>query len=111
MIDDNTSIVEAALDNWARCNRSGGIRLGYPTKSIGLHCGGASTVDTFDNTCDDLDLAAGDAMDTIIGDLSMPERSAIYHRWLGCRKMAEYENSLSDAYDKILLQINKKGLI
>ena len=104
-------LVARHLDNWARWHRKPSKKLGYPTKAMVALGGGQSVSGVFDEMCEDADNHAAEIIDTIVNDLKLDQKSAVYHKWLGCViRVRDQAKSLADAYDAIDVQINMRGL-
>jgi hypothetical protein len=108
---DNT-IVEHYLENWVKWQKAGdSSRLGYPKRSNGIVSGGQSTHGVFEEICDDLDRAAAEIIDTLVHDMELHHRGAIYHVWLGCNIIVRNEAEvLSEAYLILNTGIERRGL-
>lgn len=89
--------------------RRGDIKMGYPARSVGL-CSGY-TSKSFDEFCEELDMAIAKAMDSAIEALPPNRRMAIHHRYLHAvyRFPRGYEQALSDAREALILAMRRKG--
>lgn len=100
------------LENWAEWMKRDAHRLGYPAKSLRIASGGESGIDEFECMCEDADSNAASMLDAIIDSISLPQRTAINHKWL---KVSHHyptqELDLDEAYTAIIKIANKKGLV
>jgi len=93
------TILERLLSNWAEYMKTGGVKLGYPSKSLGISSGGQSVVNAFEHECEVQDENAARIMDTLVHDLPSNQRGVIYHHWLGCIiRVRNGEEVLLEAY-------------
>lgn len=106
------SIVERHLENWSEWHRRSSNNLGYPKRAI-VACGGGQSVSgVFEEMCEDADRRAAEIMEVLVNDLSIDQKSAIHHHWLGCViRVRNQEKSLSDAYTVLEIKISARGLI
>lgn len=103
--------LEIWRDSYKHQNIEKEFQLGYPSQSLVLCSGGASSVDTFDNMCDELDAKTAIAMDAMIDSLKFPHRDAIRHQWLGeAKKWPTHEMDYADALDVLMRLAEKRGL-
>lgn len=71
---------EQLLHQWARWMRHASEVRGYPSRSCGIQCGGASK--SLDELGDEMDAQLVRSMDAVIADLPHVERAAVHHQWL-----------------------------
>lgn len=104
--------VVALLEDWAAWQRGFRLKLGYPTKSTGLECGGSSS--TFDDLCDRADAAQMQWVDACVQDLSAVQRAAVMRRY-GVAAVFRfprhnYESVLCDAHIALMSAFRRKGI-
>lgn len=105
-------LVERHLDNWAEWQRTSSTNLGYPKRAMVASGCGQSVSGIFEELCCAADKHAAEVMDTLINDLALDQRSAIFHHWLGCViRVRNQQKSLEDAYDVLIVKINGRGLV
>jgi hypothetical protein len=100
------------LGNWADWMQYPSHRLGYPSQSMCMSSGGASGEDEFEIMCEGADVACAISMDSVIDSLSMPQRTAINHKWL--RVAHHYPTQILDydeALDSIIRLCLKRGVM
>ncbi|CAB4187571.1 hypothetical protein UFOVP1155_39 [uncultured Caudovirales phage] len=104
--------VERQLGNWAdwhKADRS--LNLGYPKRAMVASGGGQSVEGVFEDHCNKADRYAAEIMETLVHDLALNQRGAIYHHWLGCViRVRDQEKSLFDGYDVLIVKIAERGL-
>lgn len=76
---ERESRLEFHLRNWARWMRSGGMAKSLPGHSVGFVSGNSQT---FEDICEDVDLASAIKMDALIRGLSPVEQCAILNVYL-----------------------------
>lgn len=70
------------LEDWARWMHGYRMKLGFPSKSVGLESGYVSQ--TFEDMCDKEDSKRMIVVDCAVNDLESPTlKAAIHHRYLG----------------------------
>lgn len=97
----NIDHLEDLLGKWAAdMKHSDSHKLGYPSKSIGLSGGGAST--SFDDLFDTMTGTHVRTIDAIIHSLEPRQQNAIYAKWLGAKpeELQNYHYNL--AIDNLL---------
>lgn len=96
---------------WRAWHKRGEIKLGYPSRSIGLASGYVSK--SFDEFCEELDKAIAHAMDSIIEEELPPsQRAAMYHRYLHAVfhfPRGNYQECLNQALEAISVAMKRKG--
>lgn len=103
--------VEHQLANWADWHRNSSTNLGYPTKAMVALGGGQSVEGVFEYFCECADRHAAEVMETLVNDLLITERTAVYHHWLGCKiKPDNQEQALEDAYCRLAVKMGGRGL-
>lgn len=104
-------LVTRHLANWADWQRNSSTNLGYPKRALVAMGGGQSVEGVFEECCLEADRAAAEIMDTLVHDLQLNHRSAIYRRWLGCTIIIRNaEQTLSEAYSILSTKISRRGL-
>ena len=102
----------AVLEDWAAWQAGYNPRLGYPSHSLGISTGGAST--SFDEMCESMDLEICRKVDTAIYDLDLPKRSAIFRRYLASVfqfRRLDYKTLLQQAHEELLDSLIRKHVI
>lgn len=100
------------LEDWADWQRGYRLKLGYPTKSAGLECGGGSS--SFDDLCDASDAEVMGKVDVCVNDLPPIHKAAILKRY-GVAAVfrfprQNYEQVLCDAHMSLVEAFAKKGV-
>lgn len=102
------------LQNWAKWMRAASMRLGYPSKSAGLQCGGISGEDAFDHMCEEADSYAAKASDSSIESLAPREQGVIHHFYLHAvyrfRGQRPTREMLEEATKLFWREAQKRGL-
>lgn len=99
------------MANWADYMKQPSSKLGYPSKSLCMSSGGSSGEDEFDIMCEEVDTKCAQAIDSIIDSISLPQRTAINHTWLGVKHCyPTQELDLDEAYQSIKRIADKRGL-
>lgn len=96
------------LDDWALWQKFDNHKLGYPSKSLGMISGGASTSDAFEEMLSVMDMNNVRVIDACIHSLMPEQRDAIYTRYLKTRKSPNYEDLLGLAFDNLLNMAGKR---
>jgi hypothetical protein len=109
----NTQRLLWQLANWADwMKQTDSHKLGYPSKAAMISTGGGSSDDEFEIMCDESDTRCAKTMDGIIDSISMAQRTAINHHWLGvahCYPTQEMDYEL--ALEAIGKLAEKRGLV
>lgn len=108
----NRERVEIHLEAWRDYMRTDKTKLGYPSKSLMIATGGASSGNAFEIMCEEMDETIVRAIDAIIDSLRNPERVAIYHHWLQDKHF--YPTQAMDyeiALETIAKIADRKGII
>ena len=89
------------LDSWARWMRLDNHRLGYPSKSIMISTGGASSENAFEEMVDESDKRNVIILDAIITGLPTEQKEAIYFKHLGAKEPFASEFKYQEAMDSL----------
>lgn len=111
IIDESINRLIADLEDWARWSMCYRLRIGFPSRSIGLSSGFASQ--TFDEMCEQADSTRCRVLDTMIDDLSPAQRQAIHRRYLHAVYRFPRENyaeMLAQAHEELLKGGAGRGL-
>jgi hypothetical protein len=98
MLDTNRLL--EILDGWAQWMKKPTHRLGFPSRSLVMSSGGASTEDSFNELILTQDQDNIRIIDTLIHNLPPEQQDALYHRYLSSKKPFAYEYKLSLAIDR-----------
>ena len=100
------------LNEWARWQKGYRLKLGYPSKAIGLESGYVSH--TFEDLCDEADNSRLRIVDCAVNDLESPtQKAAIHHRYLGTVVRFPRNNLpelLLEAHLEIMKNLRKRGI-
>jgi hypothetical protein len=96
------------LDGWALWMQQPNSKLGFPSKSIGLSSGGASTEDSFNELISIQDTNNIRILDTIIHNLPQEQQDALYHCYLNAKKPFAFEYKYELALDNLLTLAGRK---
>lgn len=103
----------ALLEDWARWQQGYRVRLGYPSRSIGM---ASNASQDFDELCESVDQATLRIIDaTIQEDLLPAECCAVLRRygvsavWRFPRN--NYEQMLCQAHEKLMVLLPRKGVM
>lgn len=99
------------LQDWRDWMQRSGSKLGYPSKSIGIVSGGASSHDAFSEMLEASDYNTVRAIDAIISSLPKEQAQAINARWLDSLKPNNYAIVLDMAYDNLLTMAERRGVV
>lgn len=100
--------------NW-KATEGGVVTLGYPKRSAGFDCGGASTEDTFDHLVESADKRTGAVADSILDDMSR-DGLTIQVMAIWCRyyadvwRMRQPYETLFDGAIEFLIRARRKGI-
>lgn len=100
------------LANWASwMRRDAGFERGYAGRASG-GLRGNGTHGSFDEECYAVDLRCAKATDTLIDDLSSPQKVAVYHFNLGglTHGLLDIEGAYADACDKLRRELTRRGI-
>ena len=103
--------VVGLLEDWAAWQKGFRMKLGYPTKSAGMACSGASS---FEDLCDESDNEVMRKVDACVSDLPAIQGAAVLRRY-GVAAVfrfprANYEDVLCDAHLALMGMFAKKGV-
>lgn len=106
---------EEVMHNWARFQKHGGVKLGYPARSTGLSTGGASQPsDELLEPIDFQDVLAADAAIEDLRKAHMAHYSAIQHAYLAAvyqfRKTFDFDKTLAEAKDMLRRRLTARGI-
>jgi hypothetical protein len=104
----NTNRLLEILDGWAQWMKKPTHRLGFPSRSLVMSSGGASTEDSFNELILTQDQDNIRIIDTLIHNLPPEQQDALYHRYLSSKKPFAYEYKLSLAIDNLLTIASRK---
>ena len=104
----NTNRLLEILDGWAQWMKKPTHRLGFPSRSLVMSSGGASTEDSFNELMLTQDQDNIRIIDTLIHNLPPEQQDALYHRYLSSKKPFAYEYKLSLAIDNLLTIASRK---
>ena len=90
------------LEDWSDWMKYDSHRLGYPSKSLGIVGGGASSHESFEIMVDEADKKNIVTLNAIINSLEKEQRESVYARYLGSKKPMYYELKLGFAMDNLL---------
>jgi hypothetical protein len=109
----NIDRLEWHLENWVKLMQHGDShKLGYPSKSLCMMGGGAIGEDDSEIMGEEADTVAANALDAIIDSISLPQRTAVNHHWLGVwHHYPTQELDLDEAYTAIMKLADKRGLV
>jgi hypothetical protein len=106
MLDTNRLL--EILDGWAQWMKKPTHKLGFPSRSLVMSSGGASTEDSFNELILTQDQDNIRIIDTLIHNLPPEQQDALYHRYLSSKKPFAYEYKLSLAIDNLLTIASRK---
>jgi hypothetical protein len=106
MLDTNRLL--EILDGWAQWMKKPTHRLGFPSRSLVMSSGGASTEDSFNELILTQDQDNIRIIDTLIHNLPPEQQDALYHKYLSSKKPFAYEYKLSLAIDNLLTIASRK---
>jgi hypothetical protein len=106
MLDTNRLL--EILDGWAQWMKRPTHRLGFPSRSLVMSSGGASTEDSFDELILTQDQENIRIIDTLIHNLPPEQQDALYHKYLSSKKPFAYEYKLKLAIDNLLTIASRK---
>jgi hypothetical protein len=99
------------MANWADYMKVPTHKLGYPSQSLCMSTGGGSSDDEFEHMCNEVDIHCAKIMDGIIDSISLPQRTAINHHWLGVKHCYPTQIlDIEEAYQNIKKLCDKRGL-
>ncbi len=104
----NTNRLLEILDGWAQWMKKPTYKLGFPSRSLVMSSGGASTEDSFDELISIQDKDNIRIIDTLIHNLPLEQQDALYHKYLSCKKPFAYEYKLKLAIDNLLTIASRK---
>jgi len=96
------------LEDWSKWMKTDSHRLGYPSKTSYLSCGGESTSDVFEQMVNESDQNNVKIINACIDSLEKNQKQAIYYRWLGGKKPMYYEKDLDLAMDNLLTMTSRR---
>jgi hypothetical protein len=96
------------IEDWSIWMKKPTHKLGFPSKSLVMMSGGASTSDSFDELMLAQDVNNIKIIDTVIHGLPRDQHEAIFHRYLSCKKPFAYEYKLEMAIDNLLTIASRK---
>jgi len=96
------------IEDWSIWMKKPTHKLGFPSKSLVMMSGGASTSDSFDELMLAQDVNNIKIIDTVIHGLPRDQQEAIFHRYLSCKKPFAYEYKLEMAIDNLLTIASRK---
>lgn len=99
------------LLDWADWQKGYSLKLGYPGRSAGISSGYVSQ--TFDEMCESADGERNRIVDSCVDELHpAPLKAAILKRYLKLTvEIRDYEHSLSEAHDVLMVAFKKKGVM
>jgi|688.fasta_scaffold47565_12 hypothetical protein len=106
MLDTNRLL--EILDGWAQWMKKPTHRLGFPSRSLVMSSGGASTEDSFNELILTQDQDNIRIIDTLIHNLPPEQQDALYHKYLSSKKPFAYEYKLELAIDNLLTIASRK---
>lgn len=110
-LDRLYACLEEWRDSYDRSNVESEMGTGYPRESLVIQCGGASSVDAFDNMYDDTLSTVVIEIEAMVDSLSFPQRDAIRHQWLKESKCwPTHEIDYAEALCKLMSLAEKRGL-
>lgn len=100
------------LEEWAHWQRGYRMKLGYPSRSCGVSSDAGSS---FEDLCDSVDAQTMSTVDAVVNDLVPAQCAAVMKRY-GVAVVfrfprANYEQSLQDAHERLLVELPRKGCI
>ncbi len=96
------------IEDWSIWMKKPAHKLGFPSKSLVMMSGGASTSDSFDELILAQDINNITIIDTLIHGLPVDQQEAIFYRYLSCKKPFAYEYKLEMAIDNLLTMASRK---
>ena len=111
-ITANETKVKEYLTEWAEWMKADNTKLGYPSKSLMLSSGGAST--SFDDMCEVLDNTISKAIDAILEGVTISQRLAVHHYHLGAVWRSSRSNIIDDYADALMaieFGLRRRGLM
>jgi hypothetical protein len=103
--------LDQIMDDWVRWQERFTMKLGYPSHSSGVSCGGLSS---FEDLCDSVDGEKMRIVDGVIQeDLTPIERAAILRRYgvAAVFRFRDYEGVLAQAHDRLFVILPRKGVM
>ena len=111
-ITANETKVKEYLTEWAEWMKADNTKLGYPSKSLMLSSGGAST--SFEDMCEVLDNTISKAIDAILEGVTISQRLAVHHYHLGAVWRSSRSNIIDDYADALMaieFGLRRRGLM
>lgn len=96
------------LDDWKVYDKYHKNKLGYPSKSLGMSSGGASSHDAFEHLISGMDLQNAETIDSGIKNLPKGQQEAIRHKYFKEPKPIAYEWQYDMAMDNLLTWASKR---
>jgi len=90
------------LDDWKIYDKHYKEKLGYPSRSLGMSSGGASSHEAFDHLLSDMDLQNAETLNTGINNLPDGQKAAIRHKYFKEPKPIAFEWQWDMAMDNLL---------
>lgn len=112
VITANETKVKEYLTEWAEWMKADNTKLGYPSKSLMLSSGGAST--SFEDMCEVLDNTISKAIDAILEGVTISQRLAVHHYHLGAVWRSSRSNIIDDYADALMaieFGLRRRGLM
>jgi hypothetical protein len=104
------SRIDYNLATWKEWMQADNNKLGYPAKSLIVVGSGSWDTEAEEHS---IDIRVAMAMDAIINDLTLAQRGAIWHIWLGS-VIRFPRNNLDELYKQarsaIVMGMDKKGI-
>lgn len=113
MTDLTYDRLEEIMDNWRRFQKSGGVKLGLPARSVGLSTGGSSKGS--DEMLEPVDFADVLAVEGLLEGFletgKMAHYCAIQHAYLNAvYRFRDYEKTLTEAKDQLRAGLKRRGI-
>ena len=96
------------LDDWKIYDKYYKEKLGYPSRSLGMSSGGASSNEALDHLLSDMDLQNAETLNTGINNLPAGQKAAIRHKYFKEPKPIAYEWQWDMALDNLLTWATKR---
>jgi len=96
------------IEDWSIWMKKPAHKLGFPSKSLVMMSGGASTSDSFEELILAQDINNIKIIDTLIHGLPSDQQDAIFYKYLNCKKPFAYEYKLEMAIDNLLTIASRK---
>jgi hypothetical protein len=112
-IPDTLDRVKEALEIWAEDMKHGGVKLGFPSRSIGFSSGG-SWGHGYDDLEETVDRNTAKAVEAILEGLTISQRLAVHHYHLAAvwtSRRTRLEDDYADAIMAVEIGLRKRGLL